>query len=82
MKGNIKKLAVLVIVPVIALLIMVVMASAGPAIPHGIKGQFAATGISICSTDPGGFTDNGGVLIPNDPTEVSIGTSTWDAGFT
>jgi hypothetical protein len=48
MKGNIKKLSVLVGVPVIALFIMVVMASAGPAIPYSIKGVYAVTGVSSC----------------------------------
>jgi hypothetical protein len=49
MKRNIKKLSVLVGVPVIALFIMVVIASAGPAIPYGIKGLYAVTGFSSCS---------------------------------
>jgi hypothetical protein len=48
MKGNIKQLSVLVGVLVIALFIMVVMASAGPAIPYGIKGVFEVTGFSSC----------------------------------
>ena len=49
MKGNIEKLSVLVGVPVIALFIMVVMASAGPAIPYGINGVYAVTGFTSCS---------------------------------
>jgi hypothetical protein len=49
MKGNIKKLSVLVGVLVIALFIMVVMASAGPAIPYSIKGVYAVTGFTSCS---------------------------------
>jgi hypothetical protein len=49
MKGNISKLSVLVGVPAMALLIMVVMASAGPAIPYGIKGVYAVTGFSSCN---------------------------------
>ena len=49
MKKNIKKLSVLVGVPVIALFIMVVMASAGPAIPYGIHGEYAVTGFTSCS---------------------------------
>jgi hypothetical protein len=54
MKGNIKKLSVLVGVPVIALFIMVVMASAGPAIPYGIKGEYEVTGVTTCDpTMPG-----------------------------
>ncbi len=61
MKGNTKKLSVLVGVPVIALFIMVDMVSAGPAIPYGgINGVYAVTGISSCSpanipTSPGVF---------------------------
>ncbi|HSB06193.1 MAG TPA: hypothetical protein VLK23_13465 [Thermodesulfobacteriota bacterium] len=54
MKGNMKKLPALVGAPVIALFIMVVMASAGPAIPHGINGEYAVTGFSSCDpTSPG-----------------------------
>ena len=54
MKGNIKKLSVLVGVPVIALFIMVVMASAGPAIPYGINGVYEVTGVTTCDpTSPG-----------------------------
>ncbi len=48
MKGDIKKLSVLVGVPVIALFIMVGMASANSAIPYGIKGVYAVTGFSSC----------------------------------
>ena len=54
MKGNIKQLSVLVGVPVIALFIMVVMASAGPAIPYGINGVYEVTGVTTCDpTSPG-----------------------------
>jgi hypothetical protein len=54
MKENIKKLSVLVGVLVIALFIMVVVASAGPAIPYSIKGVYAVTGFSTCdATSPG-----------------------------
>ncbi len=53
MKRNIKKLSVLVGVPVIALFMIVVMASAGPAIPYGIKGVYAVTGFSSCSVGGG-----------------------------
>ena len=49
MKRNTKKLSVLVGVPVIALFIMVVIASAGPAIPYSIKGVYAVTGFTSCN---------------------------------
>jgi hypothetical protein len=83
MKGNIKKLTVLVGVPVIALFIMVVMASAGPAIPHGIKGEYAGSGPSTCVTAPKGFVcDASGCRLydPND--NVSTGTSFADVVYT
>ena len=48
MKGNIKKLSVLLCVPVIALFIMVGMASADRAFRHHIKGVYAVTGFSSC----------------------------------
>ena len=50
MKGNIKKLSILVGVPVIVLFIMVVTASAGPTY---IKGTYALTGFTSCSTGGG-----------------------------
>jgi len=55
MEGNIKKLSVIVGVPVIALFMMVVMASAGQT---NIKGNYALSGFSSCSVggspaDPG-----------------------------
>lgn len=55
MKGNIKKLSVLVGVPVIALFIMVDMASADPAThSYGINGVYTLTGFSSCDpTSPG-----------------------------
>ena len=48
MKENSMKFSVLVGVPVIALFIMIGMASADPAIHHGIKGVYAVTGFSSC----------------------------------
>ena len=53
MKGNIKKLSILVGIPIMALFIVVVMASAGPAIPYGIKGVYAVTGFTSCSVGGG-----------------------------
>ncbi len=57
MKGNIKKLSALVGVPVIALFMMVVMASAGPAIPYGINGVYAVTGFSSCDPTSQGIAE-------------------------
>ena len=48
MKGKVMKLSVLVGVPVIALFIMVGMASADRALHHHIKGVYAVTGFSSC----------------------------------
>jgi hypothetical protein len=66
MKGNMKRLSVLVGVLAMAIFVMVVMASAdGPATPwgmrlpvypHAIRGVFAVTGFSTCSpVGPGNF---------------------------
>jgi hypothetical protein len=49
MKEKIMKLSVLVGFPVIAMLIMVGMATADPALPWSIKGVYAVTGLSACS---------------------------------
>ena len=49
MKGNIKKLSVLVGVPVIALFIMVGMAWAHLPFPYYIKGVYKVTGFSSCN---------------------------------
>ena len=49
MKEKIMKLSVLVGIPVMALLIMVGMASADRAFHHHIKGVYAVTGLSACS---------------------------------
>jgi hypothetical protein len=57
MKGNIKKL-VLVIFTVIAPFIMAAMASAAEPIPHGIRGQYAFTGAGTALIAPLGFETN------------------------
>jgi len=49
MKGNIKKLSVLMVVPVIALFIMVGMAWAHLPFPYYIKGVYKVTGFSSCN---------------------------------
>jgi len=50
MKEKIMKLSVLVGIPVMALFIMVGMASADRAFQHHIKGVYAVTGFSSCDT--------------------------------
>jgi hypothetical protein len=83
MKENIKKLSVLVGVPVITLIFMVVMASAGPAIPHGIKGEYAGSGPSTCVTAPKGFKcDDSGCKLYDVNDNVSTGTSFVDVVYT
>jgi hypothetical protein len=51
MNGKIMKLSVLVGVAVIALFMMVGIASAHPPFPYYINGVFAVTGVSSCSPD-------------------------------
>ncbi len=58
MKGNIRKLSVLVGVSVIALFMMVVMASAGPAIPYGINGVYEVTGVTTCDPASPGISES------------------------
>ena len=66
MKGNIKKLAVLVIITVIAPLTMTVMASAGPPFPQSLQGQYAVTSAGTALIAPLGFDKN---LIPTNATQ-------------
>ena len=61
MKGNIKKLVVLVIITIIAPLTMAVMASAGPTFPRALQGQYAVTSGGTSLIAPLGFDKN---LIP------------------
>jgi hypothetical protein len=58
MKRNIKKLAVLVIITVIAPFIMAVMASAGPTFPQSLQGQYAVTSAGTVLMAPLGFDKN------------------------
>lgn len=62
MKGNIKKLAILVIITVMVPFIMAAMASAGSPGHHAIRGQYAYTGETTCLFSPSGFNAN---LQPN-----------------
>jgi hypothetical protein len=66
MKGNIKKLAVLMVITVIAPFIMAVMASAGPTFPHVLQGQYAVTNAGTILIAPLGFDKN---LIPTNALE-------------
>jgi len=61
MKGNMKKLAVFVVITTIAIFTVVAMASAGDNRQKAIQGQYAATGGGTCFIAPLGF-DN---LVPN-----------------
>jgi len=61
MKGNIKKLVVLMIITVIAPFIMAVMAFAGPTFPQSLQGQYALTAAGTTLIAPLGFDKN---LIP------------------
>jgi hypothetical protein len=58
MKGNIKKLAVLVIITVIVPFIIAVTAFAGPPFPHSLQGQYAVAGSGAFLFAPLGFDTN------------------------
>ena len=80
MKGNIKKLALVVIIAAIPMLIAVIAASAGST--H-ITGEYAGTTAAQCLVAPKGFNAN---LIPNpmpDGTvQAAANTLTWDIAYT
>lgn len=57
MKGSMKKLAVFVVITVIALFIMADMTSAGSSGRRSIRGQYAYTGETTCLISPSGFND-------------------------
>jgi hypothetical protein len=77
MKRNIRKLTVLVVVPVMALFAMGVISSAGSA-THVITGRYAATGSSFCWTSLSGF-DETGTAIKN---YWAGGFAIWEAEYT
>ena len=77
MKVNIKKLAVLVIVPVMALFAMGVISPAGSA-TRVITGRYAANGTSFCWTSLSGF-DGTGAAIQN---LWAGGFAIWEAEYT
>jgi hypothetical protein len=81
MKGNIKKLTVFVMIAGIAIFMVVAMASAGghgQPVHNAIKGIYAATGSTQCTTSMSGFDAN---LTPNG-NDWSMGTSSILAIYT
>ena len=80
MKGNIKKLAVFVIIASIAMFTAVAMAWADD--HHGkntIHGEYAVTGGMSCLVTPSGFNGN---LTPTDPTTVGSNSITFQGTST
>ena len=78
MKGNIKKLAVLVIVPVMALFTMGLISSAGSATRRPFNGQYVGNGSSFCWMALGGFDPVSGEARG----DWAGGPSIWEAEFT
>jgi hypothetical protein len=76
MKGDIKKLTVLVIVVAMAMFIEVGMASAAR---KTINGTFAFTGSGACTLAPGGFNDN---FTPKDAASATMGPNFWEGVYT
>jgi len=60
MKGNIKRLAVLVIITVMATFMMAATVTAGS--PIDITGQYAATGGGTCLVAFGGFDEDNNMV--------------------
>jgi hypothetical protein len=58
MKGNIKKLVLLMIITVMALFIMAATVTAKPPVPHAIRGQYASTAGGTCFLAVCGFDAN------------------------
>jgi len=82
MKRNIKRLAVIVIIPAIVMFIVAGMASADD--HHwnkAIQGKYAFSGSGACLMAAGGFTDDTH-FTPQDPTHSSIGPNTWEGVYT
>lgn len=76
MKGNTKKLAVLVIITVIALFILAACATTSPPVSKAIQGQYVGAGVSTCLMAVCGFDAD---KVPNVPTGPSggWGTGAW-----
>ena len=72
MKGNIKKLAVFVMIPAIAMFMAVAMASAGNN-NSKVTGEYAVTAGMSCLITPSGVNDN---LTPVNPTAVGSNSIT------
>jgi hypothetical protein len=77
MKGNIKRLALFVIITVIAPFIMAVMASAGPLFPPALQGQYTVTGAGTTLFAPLSFTTK---LIPKDAAQGNWLIQTFNSG--
>ena len=79
MKGNVKKLAVFVIVAAITMFIAIPIASADPKQNHALKGEYAFSGPGQCVISPTGFKGN---YVPNDPTQVFAASQIWEGVYT
>jgi hypothetical protein len=78
MKGNIKKLAVFVMIAATVMFTVVAMASAGPTIHLPIQGQYVYTGTGNCLISPTGFTD----YVPKDPAQAFLSTLVLNGVYT
>jgi len=79
MKGNGKKLAVIMVVAAIAMFTAVAMASAfDNQWRKAIRGEYAFTGTGQCLFAPGGFTN----FVPNYPDVSWYGPNWWDGVIT
>ncbi len=59
MKGNTKKLVILMIVAAMAMFMVVAVASAAPSFPQAIRGEYAAESAASCLLAPFGFNPDG-----------------------
>lgn len=82
MKGNIKKMALLVIITIIALFIIAGTVSAEGSFPNPIKGEYAATGTGSCIIAPFGFTNFIPTPAPDGKVPWALGISIYDAVYT
>jgi hypothetical protein len=77
MKGNIKRLALFMIITVIAPFIMAGMASAAPLFPRALQGQYAVTNAGTTLSAPLGFDTK---LIPKDAAQGNWNILTFNGG--
>jgi hypothetical protein len=79
MKGNIKKLALVVIMSVVPMLIAVVSAAAGPTY---ITGEYAGTATAQCLIAPKGFSANlTPNPMPNGTVSAVVNTLVWEIAY-